>query len=96
MGSDLEGVLAEEAAITEAKWFVQSRRVHIVSGVLDERQLPYTAGIRPLPKTPRARERALAWLFGANSASGAWHACHEASTPPWLTSADGCTECIKS
>ena len=41
MGSDLEGVLAEEAAITEAKWFAQSRRVHIVSGVMDGRQVPY-------------------------------------------------------
>ena len=88
MGSDLEGVLAEEAAITEAKWFVQSRRVHIVSCRI--------AGIHLSPKTPRARARASDWLFGASFASDAWHACHEASMPPWLTSADGCTECIKS
>ena len=54
MGSDLEGVLAEEAAITEAKWFVQSRRVHIVSGVLDERQLPYCRD-SPFAQDPKSQ-----------------------------------------
>ena len=54
MGSDLEGVLAEEAAITEAKWFVQSRRVHIVSGVVDERQLPYCRD-SPFAQDPKSQ-----------------------------------------
>ena len=41
MGSDLEGVLAEASAEAEARWFVQSRRAHIVSGMVENRQVPY-------------------------------------------------------
>ena len=54
LGSDLEGVLAEETAITEAKWFVQSRRVHIVSGVMDERQMPYCRD-SPFAQDPKSQ-----------------------------------------